>query len=217
MLSKAGARHIRDFYNAEVKASAPAPLAPVAPAEALAAPLANPPFDLSAMLAAHGYAGFASSCRPSYQQVEAARKRIKAANVPLPWIGARQLAFVKEEWDAASVPVDVQFLEQYTEAASQLGTVNPTTSLNHMVLVKSSALARTAPWAAVWMASTAVVVHAMVVAGCFGDQGCLRVAVTYLGVFADIAAKYDYVRPRHPLQGGQGPHLHGGRHPPLLP
>ena len=57
-----------------------------------------------------------------------------------------------------------------------------------MVLLKSSALAKTKPRAAVWVASTSAVVHAMVVVGCFGDQGCLWVAVSYLGV----AAEYDY-------------------------
>ena len=61
-----------------------------------------------------------------------------------------------------------------------------------MALVKSSALARTQPRAAVWMASTAAAVHTMVVAGCFGDQGCLWVAVSYLGVLAGITAEYDY-------------------------
>ena len=42
------------------------------------------------------------------------------------------------------------------------------------------------------MASTAALVHAMVVAGCFGSQGCLWVAISYMKVLADIAAEYDY-------------------------
>ena len=41
------------------------------------------------------------------------------------------------------------------------------------------------------MAFTSAAVHAMVMAGCFGDQGCLWVAVSYLGVRADIAAEFD--------------------------
>ena len=101
MLSKVDARRIRDLYNAETKASAPAPLTPVAPGDAPAAPLANPPFDL---LAAHSYSGFSPSCRPFYQQVEAVGKRIKSTGFPVPWIGCRQLAFVKPDWDPASVP-----------------------------------------------------------------------------------------------------------------
>ena len=42
------------------------------------------------------------------------------------------------------------------------------------------------------MASTAALVRAMVVAGCFGSQGCQWVAVSYLNVPADIAAEFDY-------------------------
>ena len=42
------------------------------------------------------------------------------------------------------------------------------------------------------MAFTSAAVHAMVMAGCFGDQGCLWVAVCYLGVLADITATHDY-------------------------
>ena len=44
------------------------------------------------------------------------------------------------------------------------------------------------------MALTAALVHDihMVVAGCFGSQGCLWVAVSYMNVLLDIAAEYDY-------------------------
>ena len=191
MLLKVGGRRIRDLFNAETAAGAPLHLAVAAPGDAPAA-LAKAPFDLTAMLAAHGYSNFSPSRRPSYQQVETVKKRIKSAGFPVPWIGCRQLAFVKADWDPSSAPVDGQFVEEYAEVAAQLGLVDPTTCLNHLIIAKSSALAKSTPRAAVWMASTAAVVHAMVVAGCFRSQGCLWVAVSYMNLLADIAAEYDY-------------------------
>ena len=83
MLSKMGGRQFRALFTAETAARAPLPLAPVPPGEAPAA-LASPPFDLPAMLAAHSYSDFSPSGRPSYQQVDAVRKRVKSTGFPVP-------------------------------------------------------------------------------------------------------------------------------------
>ena len=191
MLSKIAGRRIRGLFTAEMAARAPLalPLAPAAPAEA---PAVSPPFDLAAMLAAHGYAEYPLARRPTYQQVDTIRKRIKSTGFPVPWVGSRQLAFVKADWDPASAPVDNQFLEEYGDIAAQLGVVDPAACFNHIIMAKSSAMAKSTPRAAVWVASTAALVHAMVVAGCFGSQGCQWVAVCYLSVLADVAAEFDY-------------------------
>ena len=67
----------------------------------------------------------------------------------MPWIGARQLAFVKKEWDANAVPVDTECLTHHSEAAAQLASVVPTSVFNHMVLQKSSDLGKIKPQAAI--------------------------------------------------------------------
>ena len=116
-----------------------------------------------------GRRGFAITCCTSYQQVDAVRKRAKATGWPVPWIGLRQIAFVRKGWDANAMPVDSEYVAHYSEAAAQFVCVDLTTILSHLVLEKSSALAKNKPRASIWMASTTAVVHAMVVAGCFGD------------------------------------------------
>ena len=166
MLSKVAGRRIRALFVAEAAARAPplVPPPPAVPGDA-PAPLVSPPFDLSALLAAHGYSRFPVARRPTYQQVDTVRKRIKSTGFPVPWIGSRQQSFVKADWDPASTPIDSQFVEEYAEAAAKLGLVDPTTTLNHIIVAKSSALSKSTPCAAVWMASGAALRHAMVVAG----------------------------------------------------
>lgn len=189
MLSPAGALRLMQLFG---DAQPPAPAVDGAPVQgAVARALKAPPFDLSALLEAQGYALVAPAYRPLEQQVEKVRDLAERAKGHVaPYVDAKGPLWHRFEWSPRALPWEEQLLESVeAHVASLFDEVDTCALVADAALKRASAMASEKVRAASWEGSVKAVVHAMAVAGCFGPKDGIAVAVSYDPILSDIAAR----------------------------